>query len=193
VSIRRFDEPVSAVPPATVCVVIENLFGRGAEETDRSEPDLSFAFGFVFTAVGSDVLDEAEFALCAACLAPALPGVVEEISPPELSEFITAGAGADAPDSLEVTDSDPAAEPLAASGEPVVDDPVVPEVVVVDVPDVSEVPVPDDVSVAPVSGPAHATPGALTTATPTPKATAKPPTRPTYVAYPITIPPGADA
>ena len=35
-------------------------------------------------------------------------------------------------------------------------------------------------------GPAHATPGALATATPTPKATAKPPTRPMYVAYPIT-------
>ena len=38
-------------------------------------------------------------------------------------------------------------------------------------------------------GPAHATPGVVAIATPTPKATAKPPTRPTYVAYPITIPP----
>jgi len=31
-------------------------------------------------------------------------------------------------------------------------------------------------------GPAHATPGVVATATPTPKATAKPPTRPTYLA-----------
>jgi hypothetical protein len=35
-------------------------------------------------------------------------------------------------------------------------------------------------------GSAHATPGVVATATPTPKATAKPPTRPTYFAYPIT-------
>jgi hypothetical protein len=38
-------------------------------------------------------------------------------------------------------------------------------------------------------GSAQATPGAVAIATPTPKATAKPPTRPTYFAYPITIPP----
>jgi hypothetical protein len=45
----------------------------------------------------------------------------------------------------------------------------------------------DDELVAPESdGPAHATPGVVATATPTPKASAKPPTRPTYVAYPIT-------
>jgi hypothetical protein len=37
-------------------------------------------------------------------------------------------------------------------------------------------------------GSAHATPGVLATATPTPKATAKPPTRPTYLAYPMTTP-----
>jgi hypothetical protein len=37
-------------------------------------------------------------------------------------------------------------------------------------------------------GPAHATPGAVATATPTPNATAKPPTRPTYLAYPMTTP-----
>ena len=35
-------------------------------------------------------------------------------------------------------------------------------------------------------GSAQATPGVVATATPTPKATAKPPTRPTYFAYPIT-------
>jgi hypothetical protein len=35
-------------------------------------------------------------------------------------------------------------------------------------------------------GSAHATAGVVATATPTPKATAKPPTRPTYFAYPIT-------
>jgi hypothetical protein len=35
-------------------------------------------------------------------------------------------------------------------------------------------------------GSAHATPGVVATATPTPNATAKPPTRPTYLAYPIT-------
>jgi hypothetical protein len=35
-------------------------------------------------------------------------------------------------------------------------------------------------------GPAHATPGAVATTTPTPKATAKPPTRPMYLALPIT-------
>jgi len=56
----------------------------------------------------------------------------------------------------------------------------------------------DDVSVdelvAPDSvGPAHATPGVVATATPTPKATARPPTRPMYVAYPITTPPSTDA
>jgi hypothetical protein len=41
----------------------------------------------------------------------------------------------------------------------------------------------DDELVGPESdGPAHATPGVVATATPTPKATAKPPTRPTYLA-----------
>jgi hypothetical protein len=56
--------------------------------------------------------------------------------------------------------------------------------VVDEVPDVPEPETePDaDVSVDPVSGPAHATPGALATATPTPKATANSPTRPTYLA-----------
>jgi hypothetical protein len=45
----------------------------------------------------------------------------------------------------------------------------------------------DDELVDPDSdGSAHATPGVVATATPTPKATAKPPTRPTYFAYPIT-------
>jgi hypothetical protein len=45
----------------------------------------------------------------------------------------------------------------------------------------------DDELVDPESdGPAHATTGVVATANPTPKATAKPPTRPTYFAYPIT-------
>ena len=38
------------------------------------------------------------------------------------------------------------------------------------------------------SGSAHATPGVVATATPTPKATANPPTRPMYVAVPMVIP-----
>jgi hypothetical protein len=176
---RRVDEPVSATPPAAVCVVAANLFGTsGIEEADSSEPDLSFAFGFGFAAVvGSDVLNPAELPASAASLTPALPDVVEEINPPELSEFICAGATPEAPTSPVSADPDPASEPLPDSAEPVVADPVVPEVVD-GAPEVSEVAVPDDVSVVPLSGPAHATPGAVATATPTPKATASPPTRP---------------
>jgi hypothetical protein len=40
----------------------------------------------------------------------------------------------------------------------------------------------DEVVESGSEGPAHATPGVVATATPTPNATAKPPTRPTYLA-----------
>jgi hypothetical protein len=49
--------------------------------------------------------------------------------------------------------------------------------------ELSEVESAGDVLVEPVSdGPAHATPGVVATAMPTPNATARPPTRPTYLA-----------
>jgi hypothetical protein len=85
--------------------------------------------------------------------------VVDVIGPPELSTFIPSDDPAESPDSP---------------------DPAVPDVDFEDVSDVDESDV--VVSVDPGSGPAHAIPGVVATATPTPKATAKPPTRPTYLA-----------
>jgi len=164
-------------------VVAENLFGTsGAEAADKSEPDLPFAFGLAPAVGFAAVVDSVpaftvESSPSAGTAAPALPEVVEEICPPELSEFISGGDVAEAPASADPADPCPASEPLAGSDEPVVVEPVVSDVPV----DVSEVvEVPDvDVSVAPLSGPAHATPGAVAIATPTPRATARPPTRPT--------------
>ena len=158
-------------------MVAENLFGTsGAEAADKSEPDLPFAFGLALAVGFAAVVDSVpaltvDSSPSGGTAAPALPEVVEEICPPELSEFISGGDVTEAPASADPADPCPASEPLAGSDEPVVIEPVVSDVVPDVVPDVA----PDvDESVDPVSvGSAHATPGVVATATPTPKATAR--------------------
>jgi hypothetical protein len=125
---------------AATFVVIDNRFGDTAV-ADKSEPDLPPAFGVGFSVdVGVDVAAVVVSALverdAVPEVAPALPGVVAVIGPPELSTFIPPdGATACVDPSVPV----PASEPLAGAEEAVVVVPAVPPPAV----DVSDVPVPD--------------------------------------------------
>jgi hypothetical protein len=179
---RWVDTSALVSTPPAASVATDNRFGAfGAEDADNSEPDLLAGFGLGFaTVVGLDSDSAPELSPASAAAAPALPGVVEVIGPPELSTFIPSDASAEPPVSApELADPSPLlVSPPVASDVPVDVDPAVSVVVSVFDVDASVV----EVSVAPVSGPAQATPGVVATATPTPRATAKPPTRPTYLA-----------
>jgi hypothetical protein len=170
-----------SAPPAT-SVATNRFGGFGAEDADNRESDLLPAFGFGFaTVVGFDSAAPPESSPSSAAAAPALPGVVDVIGPPELSTFIPSDESAEfavSTDPPELSDLSPVVESPITSDDPVNVEPA-PSLVEsgFDV-DASAV----ELSVDPVSGPAQATPGVVATAIPTPNATAKPPTRPTYLA-----------
>jgi hypothetical protein len=156
--------------------------GRG----DQSVPDLPTGLGCGAAVVGSAVAvvgfvtesvpfssaSTSASASSSADFAPALPAFVDVIAPPELSTCIPP---VESPDSPASSAPSPVSDVVSPDepAEPVEGEPEVP-------PDVDADESVDDVD--PASGSAHATPGVLATAAPTPNATANAPTRPTYLA-----------
>ncbi|MBE1546303.1 hypothetical protein GGC64_000311 [Mycobacterium sp. OAS707] len=139
-------------------------------------------FGFFGAAAAADLSEPDFLSLTADFVVDFLPAglpvslevsLPAELPLPLLLAPAPSPAGADWDDSVDdgACVSAPEAEPVEESDDESVDELVDPESV----------------------GPAHATPGVVATATPTPRATARPPTRPTYFACPITTPPSPDA
>jgi hypothetical protein len=138
---------------------------------------------------GEDVGLAMESIAESASVAPALPGVVEVIAPPLDSTFISPVDPPDSPEAPEAPasfpDPSPAVSPTSdvdgCDEPPGVDPAAAPcPAAPADDPPGSAEPDEDSAEESEESGSAHTTPGVLATATPTPKATAKAPTRPTY-------------
>jgi len=179
---------VSATGSAWGCVDVTASVADWASVPSASDGLLGTGrFGFFGVAVAVDISEPDFLSLTAVFVVDFLPSglpVSLDVSLPAevplLSPLVPAPSSpADAEDWDESVEdeegdwvSEPEAEPVEESDDDEEDDELV-----------------DAESV----GSAHATPGVVATATPTPKATAKPPTRPTYVAYPITTPPSTDA
>lgn len=157
---------VSATPPGRAVVLNDDRFGfLGVADAGESAPDLLTGVVFfravvaVGVVVGSRVTVGEEVVGSGSESSPA-----EESPPIDVEPEVLLDVGPE-------VDVEPE---VLLDVEPEVD--VDPEVL----PDVE--PDESDEDADPASGSAHATPGVVATANPTPKATAKPPTRPIYLA-----------
>ncbi len=133
-----------------------------------------------------------------------LPVVVEVSAAPLLSTFILPVDGVESSDVVDDESADESCDSVEDSADDVdVESPVEPDVDAFDdepeVDDFDDEPEVDDFDDEPEvddsddeldveSGSAHATPGVVAIAIPTPNATANPPTRPMYLALPMVIP-----